>query len=479
MSAVTERGFRPWLWALLAGWAVFTLWCCWGFPPSVDLPAHAAQLETVKNLLLGDPAVSSVYQLQFPLGYGLPIWLFLPLAFLTNGALAARAALWVALQLLVLSQLALLRTFRRPDWYLLLGLPLAFNLSYWYGLLPGLFAQPFVLFALAAYARWLKEPSRRRWPLLLNLSALACMLSHLVAFVALCVALGAFALSQPSRRRTLGMMAGGLVAPLLLSFPKVLSMAQRAVVPGDWPATSYQLSSHFAWFFQNYRPEGVLAAWAPLAVTVALAALYLRRRKLEPLAPAAMFFASVALYLATPKTLSGIYLIAMRLPVVAGLLSLALVGSAGFPRLLRVLLVGLSLASLGETALFHQRFARAMDGLGELIREPPPERHGYLSLAGRQLMGSKHVYLDHLGQWWTATHGRVGHNFFAGAEHHPVRFREGAELPAELRGATREELKKFEALLVYGEAPLPAELAGWQESQRAGAWRKLVRPRSP
>ena len=48
------------------------------------------------------------------------------------------------------------------------------------------------------------------------------------------------------------------------------------------------------------------------------------------------------------------------------------------------------------------------------------------------IAGSKQVYLDHLGQWWTAKYGKVGHNFFADAEHHPVRFRNGVPLPADL-----------------------------------------------
>ncbi len=81
-----SRLFLP---AVLLGWAIFTAWCVWGFPPPVDLPAHGAQLETLANLLRGDPAVSQVYEIRVPIGYGLVFWLFLPLTYLTNGAVAA------------------------------------------------------------------------------------------------------------------------------------------------------------------------------------------------------------------------------------------------------------------------------------------------------------------------------------------------------------------------------------------------------
>ncbi len=455
-------------------WAAFAAYCAWDFPPCVDLPAHGAQLETLKNLLRKDPAATAVYEVRFPLGYGLPFWLFLPVAFAFDGATAVRVALLVTLLLFPLSHLALLRAFRRPDWYLLLGLPLAFNISYWYGLLPGLFAQPMVFFAIAAYVRALERPGARAL-VVLNLAAASAMLSHLVAFVALCVALAAFMLTQRPLGPAVRTLALGLVGPVLLATPKALSMAFRAVTPGSWPPTEYHLESHFAWFFQNYRPEGVLAAAAPLAVAVVFAALWWRYRSVEPPGPAAMFAALVLLYMATPKTLSGIYLVSVRLPVLAGMVALLLVSADALARPLRACLAVLSLASLAETAVFHHRFEHAVDGLAELIRRPPPVRHGYLSLVGNQILGSRQIYLEHLGQWWTATHGGVGHNFFADAEHHPVRFRPGVEIPADLR-AQPEAVQSFEQLLVFGDAPLPPQLGSWRELERAGAWRKLARP---
>lgn len=460
--------------AAFALWAAFAAWCVSGVPPCVDLPAHGAQLATLVSLLRGDQALAQLYEIHFPLGYGLTYWLALPLALLTDGALAIKALLFLALLIYPLSALALCRAFHRPDWYVLLALPLVFNISYWYGFLPGFFAQPMVFFAIAAFAAAL-EHGRRRDAALFLLAASAAMLAHLLAFVALALAVTVLAAAHARRRAALRLLALGLL-PLLAAVPKIASMANRAVTPGDWPATEYGVAAHFNWFFRHYRPEGLLAAAGPLVVTAVLVALYLRRRRVEPLGPALAFAALAALYFVVPKTLSGIFLIAIRLPVLAGMLSLLLVGPEALARPLRVGLIALSLASLAETAVFHWRFARAVDGLAELMATPPPERHGYVSLVGRGVLGSKHVYLDHLGQGWTARYGKVGHNFFADAEHHPVQFCRGKSRPSDLWELRPEELAQFDELLAYGEVPLPAALEGWTEVQRVQAWRKLRRP---
>jgi hypothetical protein len=455
-------------------WASFAAWCVAGFPPCVDLPAHGAQLESLANLLRGDALVAQFYEVKVPLGYGLTYWLFLPLALVTNGGVAIRAALWVTLLLYPLSAWALMRAFRRPDWYVALSLPLAFNISYWYGLLPGLFAQPMIFFAVAAYARALEQP-RAKWLVLLNLAAAAAMLSHLLAFAAAAMILFAWALARPSRWASLRTLALGFALPAALAIPKIYSMAYRAVTPGDWPATEYAAKSHLAWFFENYRPEGVLAAACPLLVSAVFVAVWLRRRRVEPLGPAVLFGAMLLIYLVTPKTLSGIFLISVRLPVLAGMLALLLVDEAAFPRWLRVGMLTVCVASLGESAAWHWRFARAVDGLEQMVDQPPPDRHGYVSLVGRELLRSKQVYLDHLGQWWTAKYGKVGHNFFADADHHPVRFREGVAVPGDLWDFQPEQLAFFEELLVYGEVPLPEALSKWTVVEQAGKWRRLRR----
>jgi hypothetical protein len=84
--------------------------------------------------------------------------------------------------------------------------------------------------------------------------------------------------------------------------------------------------------------------------------------------------------------------------------------------------------------------------------------------------------LEHVGQWFTAARGGVGHNFFADAEHHPVRFKQGVDIPFDLRRATPQELRFFDQVLVLGTGPLPPELAQWPQALAAGRWRVLRRP---
>ena len=160
----------------------------------------------------------------------------------------------------------------------------------------------------------------------------------------------------------------------------------------------------------------------------------------------------------------------------AAMVSLLMVSGDALNRPLRVAVLALSFASLIQTAMFHHRFARAVDGLDQIKAGPPPKTHGYWSLAGREVLGSRMIYLEHLGQWLTAERGGVGHNFFADAEHHPVRFKPGRELPSSLVLASPQELARFDQILLYGEGPLPWRLRGWREIAHAGLWRRLARP---
>ncbi|WP_146210047.1 hypothetical protein [Vitiosangium sp. GDMCC 1.1324] len=469
---------EPWkLVVLLVAWGSFAAWCVSGIPPSVDLPAHAAQMQTLAGLVRGEPAVSAYYEAHLPLGYGLPIWFFLPVTLLTNGAFAARLAAWTGLMLFPLSHLALARVLRRPAWTVVLGLPLAFNISYWYGFLPSFFSLPLALFSLALYLHALRTSGRAVGAMVgLALLSTATMLSHLVAFGALCVGVAALALTSAPRRRAVGLAAAGLALPLSLCAARIVSLASRAFTPGNAAPTDYGWGSHFNWLLRNYRPEGLLAVVGPLLVTLVFVVAYVRNRREEPRAPWVLFVALGVLFLATPKALSGAWLIHVRLPVLAGVIALVLVDPARIARPLRALLLLVVVASLAETARFHWRFKQQVEGLGTLVASPPPPGvHGYVSLIGNRAPGSRLVYLEHLGQWWTATQGGVGHHFFADGDHLPVRFRPGHALPQTLDGGSAEQLAPFSSLLVYGEGPLPGTFSAFVETGRAGSWRRLER----
>ncbi|MCY1075282.1 hypothetical protein [Archangium lansingense] len=482
-QAAPVSSHEPWKTViLLVAWGCFAAWCMNGIPPSVDLPAHAAQMQTLAELVRGNPQVSALYEAHIPLGYGLPIWLFLPVTLLTNGAFAARLAAWTGLMLFPLSHLAFARVLRRPSWTVVFGFPLAFNISYWFGFLPSFFSLPLALLSLALYLHALRGTGRAVGAVGavvgLALLSTAAMLSHLVAFGALCVGVAALALTSDSRRRAVGLAAAGLALPLALCAARVVTLASRAVTPGNHLPTDYGWGSHFNWLLRNYRPEGRLAVVGPVLITLVFVVAYLRHRREEPRAPWLLFLSLGALFLVTPKAISGAWLIHVRLPVLAGVVALVLVDPARIARPVRALMLLVVVASLAETARYHWRFKQEVEGLETLVASPPPPGvHGYLSLAGNRSRGSRLVYLEHLGQWWTATQGGVGHHFFADADHLPVRFRPGRSLPMwmDASSVSVEQVAPFNSLLVYGDGSLPGALAGFEETGRAGSWRRLER----
>ena len=473
--------------AVACAWVALCVFCVIGFGPTVDAPAHGAELQTLVELLKGQSDVAAHYRITFPLGYGLWAWLCLPLAWVTSGAFAVRAMLLVTLLLYPVSLMALLKAWGRSPYMVLLGLTLAFNVSYWYGLVSGLFAQPLLFFTLAQFEVALRAVQRReslrKHLILLNILAASVLLSHLLAFVVLVLLLGVRVLWQSPRVVAARVAAFGLLVPLCVSLPKAIQMAHRAVVPEGTPPTEYNLESHYNWFIKNYKGEGRADALVPLILGLLLVALALRehRARLMHQAAFAMTAAMAVLFAITPKTLSGIFLISVRLPVIAGALSLLLVD---FRRLPKWLVAGALVAqgvSLLQTGEFHHRFRHEVDGLLEVMPPevngvaPRPPTHGYLSLVGNRLLGSHHFNAEHLGQWVTALRGGVGHDFFADADHHIVRFTEHP-LPATLARATEADFKQFEALYVYGTAELPVPLQRWPVAAHHGPWRRLERP---
>lgn len=453
---------------LLAGWGLLVAWLVHDVPPCVDLPAHAAQMQTVAELLRGAPAVAAHYRLTFPIGYGLTTWLFAPVAMVINGAVAARLALWLTMMALPVALSRLAQSFERSWWVGALGAPLVFSVSYWYGFLPTLFALPLVLVAWALFWELDAKPNLAK-SAALAASGVAVALSHFIALGVL--GAGFFALMLASRHRGAAArrLATALLVPSLLCLPRGIELLTRA---SNSAANVYDAAGHFNWAWRAYGAMG----WPEVVASVAMVALafgtWLRRRHNQPRAPAFLFAAMVIVYVMAPMSLAGAWLIHARLPVLIALTALLLIDT-------RRGQVGLAMTTLSATCLVcavgrHVSFASQVDGLAELIQTaPPPGIHGGLALDGVTLPGTRMPLFEHLPQWWTARHGGVGHHFFADADHQPVRFVPGGELPARLDAtATPEALAHFDALLVLGDGPT---LPGFIETARAGRWRRLIR----
>ncbi len=467
-------------WAIAGsiGWALLSAWLVHGHPPCVDLPAHAAQIQTLAALMRGDAAVAAVYRWRFQLGYGLVDWLGLPLALLWNGAVAARMLLWVALVLHPVAWAAVLRALGRPLGVLPCLLPLSFGISYWYGFLPFYFTEPLLFLGLALFLRTLTRPTVAG---IAAVNALACVVAegHLLLFGVLLALAGCAILARRTTARSAAEAAACFIAPLALASPRIGTLLSRVVSPGGAPATEYAAMSHLNWFFKNYRPEGRLVALFPLVTTAIFFLVWALRRGWRTRSPFAIFAGMAALYALAPKTLSGVCLVSVRPPALVAAFAAFLVEWPTVPAWLRRSLIALAALSLGETALFHWRFERALDGLGEMTAAASGRADGYFSTAGDRILGSKHLYLEHLGGWVTGTRGGIGQNFFADADQQPVAQRVPGVPPSDLSHATPAELALFDTILVFGPPPFPAAFAGWRTIGSAGAWTLIGRPTGP
>jgi len=459
--------------AAFAGWALATALLLQGFPPPIDLAAHGGQLQTFAALLQGNAELGEAYELHGISGYGLLTWLFVPVAIISTGALAIKVALWVTLQLYLLAVWQLSRAFGRSEVALLWALPLAFNLSYWYGFVPSLFAQVLMLLALAQFLRMQEGFSWKR-VLLFNLLAVGTLLGHLLSFGVLVLCVSALLLFPEPRWHLLGKVALGFVLPALLALPLSASVMSSS----EPTSVHYDAASHLLFFQRNYRSALVLNFWAPLALTAGLLAWAWRRRRVADARATVLLLTLVAVYLLLPKEAGLAFLIAQRLPFLAALFALLLLDASELPRLARIAAHVLTLAVLVETALFHVRFAREVAGLEQMVFSgPAPGKHAFVSLEGDYVPDMRLPFLSHAGDWWTAYRGGVSDGLFADAPHQPVQWRPGhaIHVPAELPA---DGVAALDHLLLYGSGPLPASLAYWTEVSRAGKWRKLAPPSS-
>ena len=359
--ASTGNALDPRLLVGLAAWAGLCAWLVSGFAPGVDLPAHGAQLQTMVEIPRGAPDVRAHYALHFPIGYGLPYWLFLPLAYVTSGRLCDSSG--------ALARDLPLPSLRRRSCCAHRGdlrrrrcshSPLAFNFSYWYGLVSGLFAQPLAILALAAFLHAVTT-GRRRWLVAASLGAVLCMLAHLIAFAALALFIAVAAIVSSNKRRAL------LYAVVALHPPwRWLCRMSWSLPAGPWCRVGSRHKLR-----RGRPPQLVLSQLSTRGAALDRRAARSHRSALRGLGPsakqelneAAVFVAAVALYFATPKTLSGIFLVAMRLPVFAAMLALPLVPWTEMPRRLRTGLWAITMVSLLETVIFHVRFKHEVAGL--------------------------------------------------------------------------------------------------------------------
>jgi hypothetical protein len=464
---VLRRG--PPAFAVVA-WSLFCAWCVAGVAPCGDLPAHGAQLQVLAELLRGGPA-REVFEAHLSVGYGLTTWLFAPVALVSSGEVAAKAASWLTLTAFPVCAGFLAHRLGRP-WALgVLAAPLGFSVSYWYGFLQTFTAGPLVLLAWALLCGHLARPGWRSAAALAGLS-LVVLLCHFMAFAALAMGALTLALGAPSARRAAAALA--LVgAPGLLAVPRVVALAAPAAEGVAGPATRYNLDAHLLGVVKQYPLGARVSLWLYVGVLGLCGAWaawrWWRERRWDPALGLAV--GQLGLFAVMPDDLAGSWRVGVRLVVFVAVAALC---APPWPRVPRWLFAvpAVAVACLAQV---HVWFAREVEGLDAVIaRPPPPGVHGGLLLTDAAPRGAWLALLEHQPQWWTARWGGLGTHFFADASHQVVQLREGVPLPPALRASTLAPAP-LDAALVFGEGELPPELQELTVVQVAGRWRRLER----
>ncbi len=183
MSADGPGRINPWLLAVAGSLAAAVTWAFFAFPylPMVDLPQHAAQLSSWVHL--HDPAYG--FAEQFELNWWTPYLLSYLLARPFVALLGVLGALKLVVLLSVLATMAmywlLLRNVKQDAWLCLLGLPLSFGFSFYFGFTNFLLGTPLMLGTIVLALRYAEQPSVRRGvPFALLLGA--TFLAHVIAF---------------------------------------------------------------------------------------------------------------------------------------------------------------------------------------------------------------------------------------------------------------------------------------------------------
>jgi hypothetical protein len=415
----------------------FCLFCVWGTPPLVDLPAHGAQLQLMKDWLAGDEATRAHFSLHFVAGYGLWYWLALPLAALVDGAWAARAVVFLVLALTPASLEFWFKQVGQQRWVTVLALPLCFTVSYWYGFVSTLVTFPAIFLGLGLWERWRRDGARAD-----RLGTLGCLLfcalDHPVSWVALGSALLGAELLRPQRsfRALAPLLATGLVL-----VPYGLAWLQRAPAASG-PPLAWRFDTHTPqWFWKNTLGESLLGFVWPLGLTVFG---LLRCRSRVALGAAV---GVLALYALVPYTGGGAMMLDIRLPGLVALLALGGARLEPLARSLKVALVFTALAGLGEVGWAHHRFRAYVEPAQALFLGTRVD-HTTVNEVSKPPF-SKHPSLEHFFAWETAHFGGLSDAIFADATHVPMQRRSevppppspvryGFGPPRELPGCVRE-----------------------------------------
>lgn len=264
-----------------------------GILPMADLPEHMAQIAIWKHF--GDDChrFSEIYELRWATPYLLGSAITATLATFLTVTVATKVTVWLSIVLLPLALRALLRRTLADPWLSLLGFPLAYGYSFYWGFLNFLLAIVIGVFALAVLL------DRRPRPVAIALLSLLLIGAHAIVLLFCAVVAVLVAVVRRAPRMLLPLIPA---ASLLVLFAVRLRggepLAQNGVT---WRWSAARLLDLPSLLFANaWEPAGLL-----LVAMMVVAVVATRPRITRDLARWSVFGTAAVLFFLGPQGAFG------------------------------------------------------------------------------------------------------------------------------------------------------------------------------
>jgi hypothetical protein len=358
--------------------ALVPLWSA-TYLPMTDLPQHAAQIFFWQHH--DDPAYDLAARTEFqwftPYLLGYALWRLL--AFVLPIPVGAQVLASVAVLAWPLAFLVWFRRTGQTDrWWALLGFPLAYSFSFYFGFLNYLLALPLSLLALASGWRYAQAPDARGGWLLVLWGAVLFAAHGLTLGFVLPILASLILLQAPDVRA--GLRRLWPLACWLLLIAAYAVAYLRMCEQQQWVDTR-EHHWDLSWIRLVFLPHmliGFPQDWlgASWVLAAALTAGYVLRpvRSLSAWTPAAW---ALGAFLLGPDTALGTNLLCYRFAAFLPPFALAGLREAGSPartRVVRVVLVALTLFWLGVLSVRFRGFEEEARAFAPVLQRLPPQK---------------------------------------------------------------------------------------------------------
>jgi len=302
--------------------ALLTVWL-FRYPAGIDLPQHANILRILMDYGDSRTGYAAFYQRQFLTPYFATYLVALPFAKLFGPLFGVKVVLSIAAIATPWMMIRWLQALRGEAWWGLFGFSLTFGFGYLWGFLSFVFVMPLMFGYLIAYRRLVERPTTQA-AAVAAVWAVATYFGHGIAFGVAMLTTGIeWLLSLPRTRslRALVTVGAHWVPAAAIS----LAWQRKANVPGlarfeHWPPDHDRLVSLLSGelaSWPSYYPILAGVAFLVLMAVVSRPALVGTPARLVPL------LVALALFFLLPESVTGTWLVGMRMLVFVHMFALA------------------------------------------------------------------------------------------------------------------------------------------------------------